>query len=171
MKLSKQEILKVLTTNTQEQPKAVYSNAVIERISRKMYNADYIEVECTKQNKNMFNRGVAVEIMVKMLVYRYCGINTQAHKSECYESDMNTLGLNKVRELGLPISDNIEIKFATSFANATPKKNTAKWVLLINQQGAYLVSAEEVATVGSGHIKPKQPKAKRLNKLSDLLGF
>lgn len=171
MKLSKQEILNVLIINTHEQPKAVYSNSVIERISRKMCDTDYIEVECTKTNKNMFNRGVAVEIMVKLLVYRYCGINTQAHKSKCYESDMNTLGLNKVRELGLPLSDNIEIKFATSFANATPKKNTAKWVLLINQQGAYLVSAKEIVTVGSGHIKPKQPNAKKLNKLNGLLGF
>lgn len=169
-------LIDTLLRNNEQQPKAKYANNILLHMADKMENGDTVQAEITRSKKGVaYNRGSIGECLVRIAILRYCvgykSVDTTKHDAKIADLDTTMLNSDKLAELGLPVSKNIEIKFANSFANATPKTNKAHWVLLANQHGVYLIPANKVKTTKTGHITPNQFEGKHLKKLSELLGY
>ena len=108
-----------------------------------------------------------------MLVKMYFLGKTSMTKSDCGEVDLDTSTLDekRLKMFNLPRSKNIEIKFSTSFAYASPKSNKAHYTIVCNDTGAYLVESGKLAKNKSNHIVAKQPNGVLLKNLSMVLGY
>ena len=121
MKLEKTELINLLVENNTTNRKVKHSNNVIIAMLNNLPNNTMVEVE--RSRGAFYDRGSMVEVLVKMLINQFNSGVCEGSRSNANERDLNALTLTpKTRELlGLPNSLNIEIKFATSFAYATPK--------------------------------------------------
>ena len=170
-KLNKKQLLEMLERNTKEQPAAKYSNNVLMHMLESL-NDDFIAWLELARGGKMVNRGTLAEIIVKSYLYEINEIS----KSQAGAADLDSTKLSeKKRALlrGLK-STNIEIKFATSFAPATYKKNKAHYTIIICQDGIYLIRSRDIIWTKAGKLNANNqlPSARvRLNKLSKCLGY
>lgn len=170
--INKQQILKMLHNNNVVQPKAKYSNNIVIAMALQLEESDYIIVESSNGSNVMFNRGTAGEIVAKILIHRDLGLEIFHTKSPQKVADLDTTkNPNQAKKLGLPRSKNIEIKVASSFAKGSTLSNNARYVLVLNQVGPWLVDRKNVATSKSGHVLPNQPDGVYLEELAKLLGY
>ena len=128
----------LLARNSNDQPKAKYSNAVILRMLDAV-PADF--TACVEPTRGAFplNRGSIVECIIKAVLY---GV-ADTFKTSQGRKDID---LRKVdnRAFGIdPRAQRLEVKFATSFAPASEAQPDTAWVLLVTDRGVYNVRASE----------------------------
>ena len=170
-KLNKKQLLEMLERNTKEQPAAKYSNNVLVHMLESL-NDDFIAWLELARGGKMVNRGTLAEIIIKSYLYE---IN-EVSKSQAGVADLDTRNLSdeKLKLLRGLKSSNIEIKFATSFAPATYKKNKAHYTMIVCQEGIYLIRSSAIIWTKAGKLNANNqlPSAMvRLNKLSKCLGY
>ena len=161
----KEEMVALLIKNNQNQPKAKYSNAVLLAMLDHVSDNFTARVEETR-GQFAFNRGSAVECLLRAIVTG----EMDTAKAQAKEAD---LFLNK-SVLGLPARAKLEVKFSTSFAPATAKTSKGKYVVIIGQEGAFLVESKNLVTTAKGKINLNDQNSKychRLNELSEALGL
>ena len=168
---TKKELVYLLTQNTQQQPKAKYSNAIILRMLDTLPNNFVASVEITRGGF-MLNRGSLVECIIKAVVSG--DMNSKKSEKEASDLDTTNLDKNHLELVNNIVSTNIEIKFSTSFAPATKKTNKARKTIIVGDSGIYMIDSRNIVTTKAGkinlnnqHIKDLTP----LTKLMDLLGF
>lgn len=153
------------------------NNLIIEMLENA--NIESLGVSPTRGG-NLHNRGEIVELVVKSMIFEYCGLDYQEiNKALQKESDLitNKLDIELLKELDLPKSANIEIKFTSSIANASIKNNKARYCLIVNSCkkygiGAYLLFSRDLIKDNNDHIKPESVlNGARLELLSELLGL
>lgn len=166
---TKKDLLTIIESNNIIQPKAKYSNKLLINMLANIPDKGEVSIESTRSNNGMINRGSLCEMLVKMYVLG----KTKMLKSECNEADLDTSALDekRLKMFNLPRSKNIEIKFSTSFAYASPKSNKAHYTIVCNDTGAYLVESGKLAKNKSNHIIAKQPNGVLLKNLSMVLGY
>lgn len=166
---SKKDLLMIIECNNQIQPKAKYSNKLLLNMLNNIPDRGEVSIESTRSNNGMINRGSLCEMLVKMYILG----KTSMTKSDCGEVDLDTSALDekRLKMFNLPRSKNIEIKFSTSFAYASPKSNKAHYTIVCNDTGAYLVESGKLAKNKSNHIVAKQPNGVLLKNLSMVLGY
>lgn len=163
-----EQVKRLLEENTKQQPKAKYSNNVLFNMCNGLDNNDCVECELASGKGLMLNRGSLCECLVKM------HLGFKGVKSAQKTSDLDTTKISaKVRKyLGLPNTNDLEIKFATSFAYGSAVENVkTRNILVCNQKGVYLVGRKGLNMNASKHIKSEQPHGEYLQALSELLGY
>lgn len=171
--LSKKELKDMLLNNNIAQPKAKYSNNVLLNMLDSVKSDFTIKVEKTK-SLNMVNRGSVAEILFKLLLNQALNTNVvKSDKSQAYSSDLDTSNINTqlLEKFGLPKSKNIEIKFSTSFATASPKNNNARYIIVISESGLSLVSSKNVMFDSKNHVARYQPYGETLRVLEKTMGW
>lgn len=161
----KEEMVALLIKNNQTQPKAKYSNAVLLAMLEHVSDDFTAKMEETR-GKFAFNRGSAVECLLRAIVTG--DMNTT--KARAKEADL----FLKKETLGLPARAKLEVKFSTSFAPATAKTSKGKYVVIIGQEGAFLVESKNLVATAKGKINLNNQNAKychRLDELSQALGL
>ena len=163
MTYTKNQCINLLEQNNHDQPKAKYSNNVLLQMLQMCDNKSKFSVEKTRDNFEL-NRGSLCECIVK----RVLGLtSTKASKGL---ADIDLTGLDR-KALELPIrAKKLEIKFATSFANASANQPATKYVMLVTKNGAYLL---ETANHQANTVyKPRDiEQGYRLNVISEMLGL
>lgn len=160
---TKNELIVELTKNNATQPKAKYSNNILLAMLSKVNNDFVATLEPTK-NGFAFNRGSLCECLVKY------AITKDTTKSQAFESDLNTTKLSD-KELAffdIPKSNNIEIKYSTTFAPATHKTSKARYTIIVSQLGAHLIESKNIISTSSGKINISNQRAKDLIELKNL---
>ena len=150
----KEDMVSLLIKNNETQPKAKYSNNILLAM-----------LEETR-GSFAFNRGSAVECLLRAIITG----EMNAVKAQAGEADL----FLKKAVLGLPARAKIEVKFSTSFAPATAKTSKGKWVVIVGQEGAFLVESKNLVATAKGKININDQNAKychRLNELSEALGL
>ena len=168
-KFSKNELVIELLNNNKTQPKAKYSNNILLNMLSKVDDDFVATLEPTK-NGFAFNRGSLCECLVKY------AITKDTTKSQANESDLNTTKLSdkELAFFNLPKSNNIEIKYSTSFAPATKKTSKAHQTIIVSQLGIHLIESKNLIATDSGKINISNQRAKDLIELKNLekvLGF
>lgn len=170
-KFTKKQLMEMLERNTKEQPKAKYSNDVLLHMLESL-NDDFMAwLELAKGGK-MVNRGSLAEVIIKAYLYEV----DEVSKSLAYAVDLDTRNLSeeKLKLLRGLKTSNLEIKFATSFAPATYKKNKAHYTMIVCQEGIYLIRSSQIIWTKAGKLNAnnQMPSAMvRLNRLSKCLGY
>ena len=137
----------------------------INKLLRATRGLQTMTCDVRKGSKDLYNRGGCVECCFDNIVTG----NPNPVKSP---KGIKDLTLTK-SFLDLP-RGNYEIKFLTSYANASPitNKHMTKNCVLITNSGVYLCLSSDLVINGSGHVSTKSiANAKRLNKISELLGL
>ena len=171
MLFTKKELIVLFNENNLKQPKAKYSNNIILKMLEHVSEDFTAEVECTRKGFSV-NRGSLVECIIKSVVY---GVN-ETKKSNAKISDLDTRNLSK-KQLALVngvASNDIEIKFSTSFAPATRKTSKARKTIIASENGVYMIDSKNIITTPSGKININNQKAKdlvKLDKLMAVLGY
>lgn len=152
----------LLEQNNIDQPKARYSNNILLTMLDQVSDNATVEVEPTKGGFEL-NRGSLAENIVKMIL-----LNTsEAWKTQRNRSDVKR-GSANLKMFGLDKWLNYEVKFATSFANASSSEPKTKYVILVTPDGAYLVeSKKHVGKWTTSSIWDGE----RLDDLSEALGL
>ena len=170
-RFEKKELIEMLERNTQKQPKAKYSNSVLLHMLENVGDnfAAYLE---PARGGDMVNRGSLAEVIIKSFLYEV----DEVSKSLAYAVDLDSRSLSdeKIKLLRGLKSSNIEIKFTTSFAPATYKKNKARYTMIVCQEGIYLIRSSAIIWTKAGKLNAnnQMPSAMvRLNKLSKCLGY
>ena len=161
----KEDMVSLLIKNNETQPKAKYSNDILLAMLEHVSDNFTARLEETRGNF-AFNRGSAVECLLRAIVTG----EMNAVKAQAGEADL----FLKKAVLGLPARAKIEVKFSTSFAPATAKTSKGKWVVIIGQEGAFLVESKNLVATAKGKINLNDQNAKychRLNELSEALGL
>lgn len=166
---TKKELVAYLIENNKTQPKAKYSNNILLNMLSKTDSNFIATLEPTK-NGFAFNRGSLCECLVKY------AITKETSKAQATESDLNTSKVDsKVLEyFNLPKSNNIEIKYSTTFAPATKKTSKAKQTIIVSQLGIHLIDSDKLIATDSGKINITNQRVKDLTELKNLervLGF
>lgn len=158
---SKTEIVAKLIENNLNQPKAKYSNNTILNMLNAVDDDTMFTLEPTR-NGFAFNRGSLVEEIVKYIL----GIDTD--KSQRGSADIDLKGIDN-KSFGLPsAAKKVEVKFATTFAPASASMPTTKYVILINNEGAFLI---ESANHKGRYTSYSWYEGTRLDIISKILGF
>lgn len=111
------------------------------------------------------NRGSLVECIIKHLINKVDEVSKSQKGVKDIKITHKICELNKL---------SYEIKFATSYANASilTNKKATRYTILIGTTGAYLIATNELVLSGSNHVSTRSfSKANRLNELSELLGL
>lgn len=170
-------IIELLRKDNTRTPKNAPTNcALIEMLENS--NLELFAVSPTRSG-GLYNRGEIVELIIKALIFEFCGLNVEIKKSQMRESDLNTLKLKveDLEALGLPKSVNIEVKLTSSIANASVKSNKARWCLIVNLcakygVGAYLVESKNLIKDKHDHITPQSVvNGVYLDLITELLGL
>lgn len=160
-KYSVNQVRELLVANNQNQPKAKYSNNVILSMLDKVNASTIFEVEPTKKGFKL-NRGTLVEEIVKAV------LGVAVNKSYSNKADIDLKGVDK-NEFGIPTSaKKVEIKFATTFAPASASNPKTKYVILITNEGAFLMDASKHE---GRYTNYSAYDGERMEKLSAKLGF
>ena len=170
-RFEKNELMEMLKENTKRQPKAKYSNDVLLHMLENIDDNFSAYLETTKGG-DMVNRGSLAEVIIKAYLYEV----DEVSKSLAYAVDLDSRNLSeeKLKLLRGLKSSNIEIKFTTSFAPATYKKNKAHYTMIVCQEGIYLIRSSAIIWTKAGKLNAnnQMPSAMvRLNKLSKCLGY
>lgn len=170
-RFEKNELMEMLKENTKRQPKAKYSNDVLLHMLENVDDNFSTYLEPTKGG-DMVNRGSLAEVIIKAYLYEV----DEVSKSLAYAVDLDSRNLSeeKLKLLRGLKSSNIEIKFTTSFAPATYKKNKAHFTMIVCQEGIYLIRSSKIIWTKAGKLNANNqlPSAMiRLNKLSKCLGY
>ena len=170
-RFEKNELMEMLKENTKRQPKAKYSNDVLLHMLENVDDNFSAYLETTKGG-DMVNRGSLAEVIIKAYLYEV----DEVSKSLAYAVDLDTRNLSeeKLKLLRGLKTSNLEIKFATSFAPATYKKNKAHFTMIVCQEGIYLIRSSQIIWTKAGKLNAnnQMPSAMvRLNKLSKCLGY
>ena len=161
----KEDMVSLLIKNNETQPKAKYSNNILLTMLEHVSDNFTARLEETR-GSFAFNRGSAVECLLRAIVTG----EDDTTKAQAGEADL----FLKKAVLGLPARAKIEVKFSTSFAPATAKSSMGKWVVIIGQEGAFLVESKNLVATAKGKININDQNAKychRLNELSEALGL
>lgn len=171
-KYTKQDLINLVEMNTQLQPKAKYSNAIILTMLKSLDDNFTATLEPARSAKYgvMVNRGSLVECIVKYAVIR------NGEKTPGAGADLDTkhymANLDLVDNV---VSDNIEIKFSTSFAPATTiKSKKPKKVILVSEHTIGMIDSDKIIYTPAGKININNQKAKDLKpltKLMEVLGY
>lgn len=158
---TKNEVKALLEENNLSQPKAKYSNNVILSMLDKVNDNTIFEVEPTKKGFKL-NRGTLVEEIVKSI------LGVKVNKSYSGKADIDLKDVDNSK-YGLPTyAKKIEVKFATTFAPASASNPNTKYVILITNEGAFLMNANEHE---GRYTNYSAYDGTKLNKLSEMLGF
>lgn len=158
-------MVSLLIKNNETQPKAKYSNDILLTMLEHVSDNFTARLEETR-GSFAFNRGSAVECLLRAIVTG----EMNAVKAQAGEADL----FLKKAVLGLPAKAKIEVKFSTSFAPAAAKTSKGKWVVIVGQEGAFLVESKNLVATAKGKINLNDQNAKychRLNELSEALGL
>lgn len=164
---NKKEMVALLIANNQN-PKsgnAHYSNDLL--LAMLEYVADNFTAKLEETKGGFpFNRGSAAECLIRAI------ITGEMHndKAQAKEADL----FLKKETLGLPARVKIEIKFSTSYSNASVKRSRGKYVVIVGKAGAFMVESKYLITTASGTINLNKQNAKychRLDELSQALGL
>lgn len=171
MLFTRNEIIELLKENSIAQPKAKYSNNVILQMMECLSENFIADLEPTR-NGFAFNRGSAVECIIKSVVY---GLDFVS-KANFGSADLvtNHLDSEHLALVNGVKSSNIEIKFTTSFAPATHKSNKARKTMLVCEHGIYLMDSKNIQYTKAGKININNQNTKdleSLDNLMDMLGF
>ena len=168
-KSNKQNLITLLNLNTIEQPKAKYSNQVILQMLEKLPDDFECFAEITRGKTLMVNRGALVECIIRAVITQCY----QQTKSKALEVDLDTTKLDKtlLNKYCLPVSKNIEIKFTSSFAFASPKSNKARQTIVVTPNDIKIVDSVFLNKNASGHIKTQQPYGVLMTNLMSALGY
>lgn len=159
---TKSEVIAHLTANSLAQPKAKYSNATILHMLNAVPENATFDLEATRGGF-AFNRGSLVEEIVKSVF----GLSTE--KAQRNSADINLAKVNKASFEIPTTAKALEVKFATTYASASASMPKTKYVLLITNEGAYLI---ETAKHKEGkYYSYSFYEGTRLEKLSKVLGF
>lgn len=170
-KFTKTQLLEMLEENTKRQPRAKYSNDILIQMLKNVRD-DFVAYLEPAKGGQMVNRGSLAEVIFKSYM---CDI-AEVRKSASGEVDLDTrvLSEEKLKLLRGLKTSNLEVKFATSFAPATYKKNKAHYTIIICQDGIFLIRSRDIIWTKAGKLNAnnQMPSAMvRLNKLSKCLGY
>lgn len=160
-KYSVVKVMALLENNNQEQPKAKYSNNVILQMLNHIDQNTIFEVEPTKKGFAL-NRGTLVEEIIKAKL----GVNV--NKSYSKKADIDLKGVNNSKYELPSTAKKVEVKFATTFAPASPSNPKTKYVILVTAEGVYLMDATEHE---GRYTNYSAYDGTKLEKLSKALGF
>lgn len=100
-------------------------------------------------NALSYNRGEIVEQLIKGIVFNV----TDTFKTNC-KSDLQRLTKSTAKAYGLD-SRCYEIKFSTSYAYATKITTKCKYIILVNEEGVYLCTKDQLTYSKRGEVKPQ----------------
>lgn len=176
--VKKELVIELLRKDSAKNPKNAPTNDLVAEMLENC-NIENLGVSPTRSGA-LYNRGEIVEIVVKSMIFEYCGLDFEnINKALQKEHDLITskIDVELLQDLGLPKSANIEIKFTSSIANASVKNNKARYCLIVNAcskygLGAYLVESKKLEKDNHDHIKPSSVlNGVLLELLSELLGL
>ena len=159
---SKNECIALLVANNTDQPKAHYSNDVLLHMLNAVDNDSIFTVEPTR-GKFAMNRGSLCEGIIKAIL----GIDLS--KTQKGVADIDLKGIDNIK-FGLPkYAKKLEVKFATSFADASDNAPKTKYVLLVTAEGCFNIDT-------NNHKQGKYTRnsifeGTRNNIISEMLGF
>ena len=169
----KNELVSILEWNNEVQPKAHTSNNILLAILDNCNENLTIRCELTRSKSGVPNRGSAFECLTKSFFTK----ETYIVKSEFGVADLITRNMQyyQAQKLdSMPRSINVEIKYANGFANASPLKTNARYVLLGTPYGLYLFNTPDIIFEDHGHIKATAQNydlAIRMHQLEKLMGL
>lgn len=150
------------------------SNDILLRACEKLDKNEIIDIEPSRST-HMVNRGSTFEVLLKKVLNKRFDLDIPAVKpSPKGQKDLDTSKLSKnlLDYLGLP-TDEVEIKFSTSFAYASKieKANPNLNVIVATQNGIFLGQAKDLNKNKQDKILPNQYQFKRLENLSKIMGY
>ena len=158
---TKVEVIQKLIDNMREQKNAKYSNEPLLKMVRAI-DFETIEVETTRSNEEMFNRGSLCEALLKIALFGYA----DGYKTNKNADIDRARGATRAefRELGLNPNNKYEVKFNTSFALAHDCLIKTKKVLMVIKEGVYLVDSAD-------YVRATFPQGVRLDDFSQFVGL
>lgn len=137
---------------------------------------EYLTVEPTRTGA-IYNRGSVAECVIRSVINEYVnGVSANHYKKSSNGVDLSTKhkSVEMLNDLGLATNKTYEIKLISSLARASyDNANKSDFVIMLDirakSKGVYLVNYNDLVLYNETSIKDY--KGKRLNLLSELLGF
>ena len=159
-----------------------YRTMTLNNLLSSVKNKD-LQVNCEIENTGSINGGVLVEVLIKLILNDLGG----AVSLDNYNKELNAYQKENAKSVDMVLNNDLsnygltsgkyEIKLSTRFAlcnvlNIKQCKENNEKILLITHNGIMLInSVDDAVITKTGRLSCKQPKAKKLKKLSKYCGW